>query len=82
MLICKTIEISVLNVNSNSFPGLLIIGTFKKWASGLSYVFSWPYSTSSPGRFSLALEVGRPTSKAREKHPWDEVWPCGPQFMT
>ena len=33
--------------------------------------------TSSPGRFSLALEVGReklrPTSKAREKRPGDEV---------
>ena len=28
--------------------------------------------TSSPGRFSLALEVG-PTSKAREKRPGDEV---------
>ena len=30
-------------------------------------------ATSSPGRFSLALEVGRPTSKAREKRPGDEV---------
>ena len=29
-------------------------------------------TTSSPGRFSLALEVG-PTSKAREKHLGDEV---------
>ena len=29
--------------------------------------------TSSPGRFSLALEVGRSTSKAREKCPGDEV---------
>ena len=29
--------------------------------------------TSSPGRFSLALEVGRPTSEAREKCPGDEV---------
>ena len=35
------------------------------------------FSTSSPGRFSLALEVGqafsRPTSEAREKHPGDKV---------
>ena len=35
------------------------------------------FSTSSPGRFSLALEVrrafSRPTSKAREKRPGDEV---------
>ena len=30
-------------------------------------------TTSSSGRFSLALEVGRPTSKAREKRPGDEV---------
>ena len=30
-------------------------------------------TTSSSGRFSLALEVGRPTSKAREKRPEDEV---------
>ena len=29
--------------------------------------------TSSLGRFSLALEVGRPTSKAREKGHGDEV---------
>ena len=29
--------------------------------------------TSSPGRFSLALEVGRPTFEAREKCPGDEV---------
>ena len=35
--------------------------------------------TSSPGRFSLALEVGpthlqsRPTSKAREKRPGDDL---------
>ena len=29
--------------------------------------------TSFPRRFSLALEVGRPTSKAMEKHPGDEV---------
>ena len=29
--------------------------------------------TSFPGRFSLALEVGRPTSKTKEKHPGDEV---------
>ena len=34
----------------------------------LSYV-----TTSSPRRFSLALEVGRPTFKAREKRPGDEV---------
>ena len=29
--------------------------------------------TSSPGRFFLALKVGRPTSKAREKRARDEV---------
>ena len=29
--------------------------------------------TSFPGRFSLAFEVGRPTSTAKEKHPVDEV---------
>ena len=27
---CKTIETSILNVNNTSFPGLLIIVTFKK----------------------------------------------------
>ena len=31
------------------------------------------YTTSSPGCFSLALEVGLTTSKAREKRPGDEV---------
>ena len=34
------------------------------------------WTTSSPGRSSLALEVGRdsgPTSKAKEKRPGDEV---------
>ena len=31
------------------------------------------YTTSSPGCFSLALEAGRTTSKARAKHPGDEV---------
>ena len=30
-------------------------------------------STSSPERFPLALEVGRPTSKAREKCPGCEI---------
>ena len=31
-VICKTMETSILNVNSNRFPGPVIIGTFKKWA--------------------------------------------------
>ena len=37
---------------------------------------SWP--TSSPRCFPLALQVGRPISKAREKRPGDEVgsWLC------
>ena len=42
---------------------------------GLLFNFNLQYrsiSTSSPGRFSLALEVG-PNSKAREKHPGDDV---------
>ena len=30
-------------------------------------------TTSSPGRFFLALELGHPTSKAREKRPGDEA---------
>ena len=30
-------------------------------------------TTSSPGRFSLALGAGRPAPKAREKRPGDEV---------
>ena len=30
-------------------------------------------ATSSPGRFSLALGVGRPTAKARKKRPGNEV---------
>ena len=44
-----------------------------------SYLFvsAWigVIATSSPGRFSLALEVAfsRPTSKAREERPGDEV---------
>ena len=38
--------------------------------------FSWgtrALATSSPGRFSLALEVGRPTPKATEP-PWGRGW--------
>ena len=30
---CKTIEISILHVNNNSFRGPLIIGTFENWTS-------------------------------------------------
>ena len=30
-------------------------------------------TASSPGRFSLALEVGCPNSKAKKKRPGDEV---------
>ena len=37
MLICKTIETSILNVNNNSSPGPLIIGTFDKRPSGPVY---------------------------------------------
>ena len=32
MFICKTIENSTLNVNSNNFPGPLSIGIFEKRA--------------------------------------------------
>ena len=32
--ICKTIETSILNVNSNNFQGPLIIGTFEKRVHG------------------------------------------------
>ena len=42
----------------------------------LGYERDWigfDHATSSPARSSLALEVGRPTSKAREKRPGDEV---------
>ena len=31
---CKTIETSIFNVNGNSLPGPLIIGTFEKQAPG------------------------------------------------
>ena len=33
----------------------------------------WYPTTSFPGRLSLALELGRTTSKVREKRPGDEV---------
>ena len=39
------------------------------------------YTTSSPGRFSLALEVGCPTPKAREKRPGDEVGRYNGRFL-
>ena len=40
---CKTIETSILNVNGNSFPGLVTIGKFDKRAPGLfSYVKGKP----------------------------------------
>ena len=46
--------------------------------SGPDYLEAWNRllaTTSSPGRFFLALEVGAPppTSKAREESPGDEV---------
>ena len=37
-------------------------------------VYSRRVTTSSPWRSSLALEVGRPTSKARETRTENEVW--------
>ena len=47
---------------------------FKEPEEGLWHDFkSQEMSTSSPGHFSLALEVGRPVSKAREKRSGDEV---------
>ena len=46
----------------------------------LLVLVSWQ-PTSSPGRFFLPLEVGRPTSKAREKRPGDEVeWQPDPDM--
>ena len=40
----------------------------------VNWLFLRYMTTSSPRRFSLALEVWqRPTFKAREKHPGDEV---------
>ena len=44
-----------------------LVGTGKGWPRLLNR------ATSSPGRFSLALEVSRPTAKAVEKRPGDEV---------
>ena len=74
MLICKTIEISVLNVNSNSFPGELIIGTFEKWASGLKLFFlglvqpcphsafpwlqRWGAPPPKPGKSTMGTRLG------------------------
>ena len=37
MLMCKTIETSILNVNNNRSPGPLIIGTFDKRPPGPVY---------------------------------------------
>ena len=45
MFICKTIETSILNVNSNNFPGPLIIGTFKKRVNGALIVIAY-FATS------------------------------------
>ena len=47
---------------------------FKEPEEGLWHdLKSQEMSTSSPGHFFLALEVGSPTSKAKEKRSGDEV---------
>ena len=51
-----------------TLPCLLGVFLLPVWLFSRSVAIS----TSSPGRFSLASEVG-PTSKAREKRPGDEV---------
>ena len=55
---------------------------FRYWMSWLRARLNriWPRNLF-PGRFSLALEVGRPTSKAREKRPGDEVVDHGIPFI-
>ena len=45
MFICKTIETSILNVNSNNFPGPLIIGTFEKRVHGALIMITY-FATS------------------------------------
>ena len=59
--------ISYLQITEANIYILFKVATYSYSFWGVIY-----FSTSSPGRFSLALEMGR-TSKAREKRPRDEV---------
>ena len=61
------LDAKLLNVNGDSLPGPLIIGTFEKWANLVPRALF-------PG-------FGRPAPKAREKRPRDEVGK-GPQLGT
>ena len=60
MFICKTIETSILNENSNNFPGPLIIGTFKKRVHGALIMITYFSSSFTEKNNFLLLSLLRP----------------------
>ena len=58
--ICKTIETSILNVNSNNFPGPLIIGTFEKRVHGALIMKTYFASSFTEMNIFLFLNLLRP----------------------
>ena len=60
MFICKTIETSILNVNSNNFQGPLIIGTFEKRVPGALIMITYFASSFTEMNIFLLLNLLRP----------------------
>ena len=57
MFICKSIETSILNVNSNNFPGPLIIGTFEKRVHGALIMIAYFASSFTEMNIFLLLNL-------------------------
>ena len=60
MFICKTIEISILNANSNNLPGPLIIGSFEKRVHSALIMITNFASSFTEMNFFLLLNLLRP----------------------
>ena len=71
MFICKTIETSILNENSNNFPGPLIIGTFEKRVHGALIMITYFASNFTEMNIFLLLNLLRSELRLMSKsiHP-------------
>ena len=76
MFICKTIETSILNVNSNNFPGPLIIGTFEKRVHGALIMITYFTSSFTEMNNFLLLNLLRPELRlvSESIHPVLIIW--------
>ena len=71
MFICNSIETSILNVNSNNFPGPLIIGTFEKRVHGALIMITYFASNFTEMNIFLLLNLLRSELRLMSKsiHP-------------